>query len=109
MTKKNETHLFAIFDRDIKNIDDAKQFIRNLKRRGLLFHFDDDIYDCLLNHFSLKLLKVVESKVNKIYKSNFDWGKCECPIGYILELLEEDENKVLPEINFFALSKNGVE
>ena len=102
MTTKNEKHLFEIFDRQIKNIDDAKQFIRNLKRYDLLFHFDDDIYDCLQEQASFELLKVIDSRVNEIYENPFlvDWGECECPLGYVLELLKEDDSKVSNEVMF---------
>jgi hypothetical protein len=100
MTTKNEKHLFEIFDRQIKNIDDAKQFIRNLKSYDLLFHFDDDIYDCLQKEASFELLKVIDNNVDKIYENKFDWKDCGCPIGYVLELLKEDDSKVSNEVMF---------
>ena len=72
------------------NLTQAKKYIRDLHKRDLLFHFDDGAIDCLYYNklCTLKEAMKIDVKIDKIYASNLDWGKYECPIGYVLHLLK---------------------
>ena len=72
-------------------IIEAKSFINELYKKGLMFHFDDGATDCLYHNgvCTLNEARKIDKKLDQIYEANFDWGKYGCPIGYSLSLEKE--------------------
>ena len=76
------------------DISQAKKYIDDLQKRDLLFHFDDGAIDCLYRNDLCDLESAIEidKTIDKIYSSDLDWGKYDCPIGYVLHLFKTREN-----------------
>lgn len=69
----------------IGSLDDACNFIDELVRLGLDWHFDDDAVDCLHEtniHLTRADAELLGRQRDDLYR--FNWGKAECPIGYCL-------------------------
>tara|TARA_R100001244_G_C5122722_1_gene123869 strand:+ start:45 stop:275 length:231 start_codon:yes stop_codon:yes gene_type:complete len=72
------------------NIQNAKNFLNELVEQNLHYHLDDDAADCLRNATTPEKAKAIQKTVDEIYQADLDWGKSECPIGYLLELLNDE-------------------
>tara|TARA_R100001163_G_C5066024_1_gene204205 strand:+ start:1332 stop:1700 length:369 start_codon:yes stop_codon:yes gene_type:complete len=73
----------------------AEYFIRCLYKSGLLYHFDDDPFDCLKNtHASVNLIDMIQKYVNHIlFDASIKWSEDHLdPFGYALEISSEDDN-----------------
>ena len=75
------------------DINQAKNYIDDLQKKDLLFHFDDGAIDCLYrnNLCDLKSAIEIDKTIDEIYSSNLDWGEYNCPIGYVLHLFKTRE------------------
>jgi hypothetical protein len=72
----------------IADIGAAKDFIKALHSAGLMWHFDDCAVDCLHetnDHLDREEAAFLNAQRDRLY--DFDWGECECPIGYALHVM----------------------
>jgi hypothetical protein len=72
----------------IHDFESAKAWIRGLRPAGLEFHFEDSP-ETIVNEkgqrtFTDDECVVVRERVEQLY--SFDWGRYECPIGYMIEV-----------------------
>lgn len=82
------------FERKIETIDQAKGFIAGLIEQDRDYHFDDDpkeVIDYATGErvFTDEEAEQLVKRVDEMYA--LEWGKFECPIGYLLHLTEEDD------------------
>ena len=80
--------------RGIGCLAEAKTFLGVLHREGKLFHLEDDPGDIVGVDgepiFTPEQAELVRERVRECYR--FNWGKTyECPIGYALELINDEE------------------
>lgn len=82
----------------IVNIDRAKVFIAELIDKDLFFHLEDDPAEIInaqgYDLFTKEEAAVVRERIKELY--SFDWSiqGHECPIGFALELLEDEEGLI---------------
>ena len=56
------------FNKKLINRNEAKQFIFDLKKNSLDFHFDDDIEDIFKNQFSQLEINQLKERVKELFK-----------------------------------------
>ena len=82
-------------EKPITSFEDAKIFIDNLQNNDVLFHFDDDPYDIIAvdgeRTFSDEEAKLIDLRVPELFAQ--EWGEFECPHGYALHLMRDDDNQ----------------
>lgn len=79
----------------LTTIEEAQAFIKSLVAEGKDFHLEDDPDEiingktgCML--FTEEEADLVRQRVDELYA--FDWGICDCPIGYMLDVINPDRN-----------------
>ena len=73
------------------NLQEAKKFLRTLWNDGLMYHLDDDAEDSLRSATTTQKAKAIQKTVDEIYKTELNWGVHDCPIGYCLHLMKEQD------------------
>ena len=70
------------------NLAKAKNFIKELYKNNLMFHFDDGAFESLYKNDLVTLEKAneIDSTLDDIYEADLDWGEHKCPIGYAIYL-----------------------
>lgn len=56
------------FNKKLINKNEAKQFIFELKKNSLDFHFDDDIEDIFKGQFSQLEIKELKERIKELFK-----------------------------------------
>ena len=67
-------------------INDAKQYIDNLVKEGLNYHYEDGAIDSLFKNglCTLERARTIEAAVDQIRSSDLDWGEDQDIFGYTL-------------------------
>jgi len=87
------TRLPAALRATIDSLPRAMAFIEALDANGLLFHFEDDVRDCLWGvELTDEDLDILSSQRDALYADDFEWGEFECPIGYALHVSGHEMN-----------------
>lgn len=75
------------------NLQQAKKYIEYLHQSELMFHFEDGAVDCLYGNgvCTLAQARAIDERIDAIYEAGLDWGEFECPIGYALHLMDQEE------------------
>jgi hypothetical protein len=85
--------LDATLRRGIGCLAEAKTFLSVLHREGKMFHLEDSPEDIIGADgeliFTPEQCGLVRERVRECYRLN--WGDYECPIGYALELINDEE------------------
>lgn len=86
--------LDATLARGIGCLAEAKTFLSVLHREGKMFHLEDSPEDIINVRtgeliFTPEQCAQVRERVRECYR--FNWGDYECPIGYALELINDEE------------------
>lgn len=72
----------------------AKDYITKLVAEGMDFHFEDDPHEVITygtggeRCFTDQEADEIEKRVEEMYA--LDWGKYECPIGFLLHVRGDD-------------------
>lgn len=95
-TTEDDLVKHSIFLSPLRNLDEAKDLFRYLKRHDLLFHPEDDPEEISHTETRLPLFTSDEARelrhrMNEAYE--FDWQEYDDPCGFCLAL-DEDENAV---------------
>jgi len=56
------------FNKELTNFENAKQFIYDLKKNKLDFHFDDDIEDIFKGRLSQLQIKQLQERVQELFR-----------------------------------------
>ena len=56
------------FNKKLINKNEAKQFIFDLKKNDLAFHFDDDIEDIFKDKFSQLEIEELKERIKELFK-----------------------------------------
>ena len=75
---------------EISGLEEAKAFVRSLSDRRLIWHFEDDIWECFNPGIvSIWQLTQMDKRRDELYNDNLDWSEYGgCPIGYCLKLMD---------------------
>lgn len=85
----------------IRDLDDAKRWIRDLCAAGLDFHFDDSPETIVSGRTNEPIFdeggaEIVRARLLELY--DFDWGPVhECPIGFMLEVINARDHVAMAE------------
>jgi len=82
----------AIFRKAITDLPTAKAFVDMLHRNGLMFHFEDDVFDIIWGGEitngpvpNVVDLMRLDKRRNELYQPHIDWSHDgDCPIGFAL-------------------------
>lgn len=95
MTTKTKTKTVVVRSElaaPITDLDSAKAWIRDLVKLGLDFHLEDDPAEIICGATRKRLftdaeVPIVRKRVRSLYR--LKWGADECPIGYMMRMLDE--------------------
>ena len=76
----------------IQTLADAQAFIGWLVNAGLNYHLEDDPVDCIGHLVTQAQAQAIGGLVQQCYRDEIQWGKYECPIGYMLERIRQRDN-----------------
>lgn len=79
----------------LTTIVEAQDFIKALVAEGRDFHFEDDPFDVINGKtgtmlFTEEEAQDVTARLDELYA--FDWGICDCPIGYMLDIINPNRS-----------------
>ena len=86
---KTENKMKTNLNREIKTLDDAKQFLKDLYNNNESFHPEESAHECIDHLATPAECDKVDDLIDFIYNTfpNFD------PCGYYLQLSAEEKNK----------------
>ena len=84
------------FTTPIRNRADSVKFIKQLHKANLLFHFDDDAFECLSNApIDKATIRRIDKRVNEMFALpcwTFNtpcWVEDDTPYGIVIDIMEK--------------------